>query len=194
MKKKTTATLTAAGIFTALVVLAQLVSGLIRIGSLTVTFALLPIIVGAALYGRKMGAWLGFVLALVILLDGGTAPFYAINWYLTVILVVAKTTVAGYVAGLIYPLLAKKNEILAAVVTGTLVPVINTGIFLVFCLVAFRSLIPSEASGFRLIADAILLYCGGNFLVEVLVNLTLSTVVIRVVRVVRRSRRIVGEK
>lgn len=55
-------------IFTALVIVLQLVATFVKIGSFPVTLTLVPIVVGAALYGPRAGAWLGFVFGAVVLI------------------------------------------------------------------------------------------------------------------------------
>ena len=55
-------------IFTALVIVLQLVATFVKIGTFPVTLTLVPIVVGAALYGPKAGAWLGFVFGVVVLI------------------------------------------------------------------------------------------------------------------------------
>ena len=53
-------------IFTALVVVLQVVATFVRIGAFPVTLTLVPIVVGAAIYGTKAGAWLGGVFGAVV--------------------------------------------------------------------------------------------------------------------------------
>ena len=53
-------------IFTALVVVLQLVATFVKIGAFPVTLTLVPIVVGAAIYGTKAGAWLGAVFGAVV--------------------------------------------------------------------------------------------------------------------------------
>ena len=48
-------------LFTAIVVVLQLISSMIRFGPFSITLALVPIVVGAAMYGIAGGAWLGLV-------------------------------------------------------------------------------------------------------------------------------------
>ncbi len=47
------------GIFTAIVVVLQLLGSFIRFGTFSISLVLIPIVVGAALYGIGAGAWLG---------------------------------------------------------------------------------------------------------------------------------------
>ena len=69
MKKVNTRTLAGLGLMTAIVIVLQLVGGAIRFGTFSISLVLLPIVVGAALYGRGAGAWLGFVFGAAVILS-----------------------------------------------------------------------------------------------------------------------------
>ena len=71
--------ITFGGILTALVILLQYFSNYIYFGPFSITLALIPILIGAILFGPFMGAWLGFVFGLVVLLSGQAAPFMLIS-------------------------------------------------------------------------------------------------------------------
>jgi hypothetical protein len=64
-----------AGILTAIVIVLQVLSGVIRFGTFQPALALIPIIVGAATCGAYVSAWLGFVFGVVVLLNGDAALF-----------------------------------------------------------------------------------------------------------------------
>ena len=55
------------GLLTAIVIVLQALAISIRFGVFNITLVLVPIIVGAALYGYKAGAWLGGVFGVVVL-------------------------------------------------------------------------------------------------------------------------------
>ncbi len=60
------------GLLTAIVVVLQSLAVGIKFGPFSVTFVLIPIVVGAALYGWIAGAWLGFIFgAIVLFTDAG---------------------------------------------------------------------------------------------------------------------------
>ena len=90
MKKTNTQKLVVGAILSALILVLQLVAGYIRIGPASITLTLAPIIVGGALYGKRMGAFLGLVFAIAVLVEPGTAGFYAVNWWATIIIVPLK--------------------------------------------------------------------------------------------------------
>ena len=63
------------GLLTALVVVLQLLGSFIKFGTVSISLVLIPIVVGAALYGVGAGAWLGGVFAVVVLCQPDTALF-----------------------------------------------------------------------------------------------------------------------
>ena len=81
--------LTTMGLLTAIVVVLQAMAIAIRFGVFNITLVLVPIVVGAALYGWKAGAWLGFVFGVVVLFTDAGA-FLAINIPGTIITVLLK--------------------------------------------------------------------------------------------------------
>ena len=54
-------------LLTGIVVVLQLLGSFIRFGPFSVSLVLMPIVIGAALYGVAAGAWLGFVFGFTVL-------------------------------------------------------------------------------------------------------------------------------
>ena len=69
--------LTSLAILAALVVVLQTVASGIRIGPVPISLTLVPIVVGAILFGPGAGAGLGFVFGLVCLIAGVTGDLVA---------------------------------------------------------------------------------------------------------------------
>lgn len=187
MKEKTKV-LVGTGILTAVVVVLQaLVSG-IRFGPFSITFVLIPIVVGAALYGFKSGAWLGFVFGAVVLATDAGA-FLAVSVPGTVITCILKGVLAGLAAGLVYKLLEEKNRYAAVIAAALVCPVVNTGIFLLGCSVFFMDTISEWAAGAGFEsagAYMILGMVGLNFVVETVVNIVLSSVIVRILNIIKK--------
>lgn len=180
-----TKTIVGLGVLTAIVVVLQAMAIGIRFGVFNITLVLVPIVVGAALYGYKAGAWLGFVFGVVVLFTDAGA-FLAINIPGTIITCILKGAVAGAVAGVVYNMLYKKNLYLAVLAAAVLAPILNTGIFLIGCRLFFFDTIRAwgEAAGFASAgAYMIMGLVGMNFIVEMLVNLVLSTVIVRLIHI-----------
>lgn len=184
MKKVNTKTLAGLGLMTAIVIVLQLVGGAIRFGTFSISLVLLPIVVGAALYGAGAGAWLGFVFGAAVLFSGDAAAFLAVNAPGAVILCLAKGTLAGLCAGLVYKLAEKKSKILGTALAAVTAPVVNTGIFILGCWAFFLDTVKgwAAAAGVENVGMYMLVgFVGINFVIELAVNVLLCPVVVRVV-------------
>jgi len=190
-----TKTLVGVGLLTAIVVVLQLLAAALPVFPFTITLSLVPMLVGAALYGEWAGAWLGFVFGFVVLLTNAQA-FLAVNVPGTIVTCLLKGIAAGLVAGIIYKLLKKVNETVAVVVAAIVEPIVNTGLFLVGCLLFFYGTIEgwAEALGYAS-AGKFLIFgmVGVNFLIELGVNIVLSTVIVRIIAIGRKSGAAVAE-
>lgn len=182
--KKQTQKLVLAAIMTALVIVLQLLGQFIKLGPFSVSLVLVPIVVGAAMCDFKIGAWLGFVFGVVVLLSGDAAAFLAVDVWGTVVTVLVKGTLCGLCAGLCYRLLQKKNRYLAVIVSAIICPIVNTGVFLLGCRLFFMSTITEwgMALGFKNVAEYMFIgLAGGNFIFELIVNIILAPVILRVI-------------
>ena len=191
--KNTILTLTYGGILTALVIVLQLLGNFIRFGAFQVSLVLVPIVLGAALCGKMMGAWLGLVFGAVVLLNGDAALFYAFNVPGTIITVLAKGILCGLVTGLVYQWISKRNSTAANVTAAVVCPLVNTGVFTLGCYTFFLKSLPDIASTIGAVfenttAFVFLGLIGANFLFELGVNVILSPSVVRLIKVVKKSR------
>ena len=186
-----TAALVTLALLTAIVAVLQGLSLGIRFGMFSITLTLVPIIVGASLYGWKAGAWLGAVFGAVVLLTDAGA-FLAVNIPGTIVTVLAKGIAAGAAAGLIYTLIAKKNSTAAVIAAAVVSPIVNTGIFLLGCRIFFWDFIGQIAigEGFES-AGAYIIFgmVGINFLIELGVNLVLSSAIVTIVNLAKKKRK-----
>lgn len=198
-KKLSTRTLTGMALMTAIVVILQFLGAFVRFGPFSISLVLIPIVVGAALYGPLAGAWFGFVFGMVVLLSGDAGAFLVVNPLGTVLTVLLKGALAGYCAGLVYQLLSrsgkklslgkdKEGVDLAVIAAAVVCPVVNTGIFLLGCLLFFMPTIRgwAEAMGFESVGKYMIFgLVGGNFLFELLFNIVLSPIIVRLIRIGR---------
>ncbi len=177
------------GVLTAIVAILQALAISIRFGMFNITLVLIPIIVGAALYGWWAGAWLGFVFGMIVLFtDAGV--FLAINTPGTVITVLAKGILAGVAAGFVFKALSKKENLIGVLCAGIVAPVVNTGIFLLGCRLFFYDTIKEWAVGAgyqNAFPYMIFGLVGVNFVVELVINLVLSTVIVQIIDIALRS-------
>lgn len=183
-------TIVGLGLLTAIVAVLQIFASQIKFGPFSITLCLAPIIVGAALYGWKAGAWLGFVFGLVVLLTGDAALFMTINAPGTIATVLLKGALSGAAGGLVYRLLEKKSSTAAVIVSGVVTPVVNTAIFLLGCVLFFLDACKEWGAGLgydNVFGYLILGMVGTNFLVELGVNLVLSSAIVRIIQVGRKK-------
>lgn len=177
------------GLLTAIVVVLQTLAIGIRFGVFNITLVLVPIVVGAALYGWKAGAWLGAVFGVVVLLTDAGA-FLAINVPGTIVTCVLKGALAGAAAGLVYEAFSKINTWLAVISAAVVAPVVNTGVFLLGCTVFFLDTIKAwgEGAGFDNVFVYMMVgFVGINFLVEMAINLVLSSAIVKLVELGRKN-------
>lgn len=189
--KMKTKTLVLGAVLTALVVILQLMGGFIRFGIFSVSLVLVPIVIGAAMCGVKIGAWLGFVFGAVVLISGDAAPFMAIDVFGTILTVLVKGTACGIAASLVYKLFEKHNRYLAVMAAAIVCPIVNTGIFLLGCSVFFLDAVTEWgiAEGYNnVVAYMFLMLAGGNFLFEMLSNLILSPVAVRILNIEKKQK------
>ena len=185
MHTKTTS-MVGMGLFTAIVVVLQFIGGGIKFGMFSISLVMIPIVVGAALYGWKAGAWLGFAFGAAVLLSGDAAAFLVINPLATVLVVLVKGIACGLFAGLLYSLIEKVNKTLAVFSAAVICPVVNTGIFLLGCQFFFLETVSAwgAALGFEnAVAYMFLGLAGGNFLIELGVNIILAPVIVGLIRI-----------
>ena len=177
--------LTGLALFTALVVILQLLGSFVRFGPFSISLVAMPIVIGAALYGAGAGLWLGFVFGVVVLISGDAAAFLAVHVPGTILVVLLKGALCGGAAGAVYTILGKLNKTVGAVAAAVICPVVNTGVFLLGCLLFFLNTIAAwgQAAGFGNVFEYMLFgLVGANFLVETAVNLVLAPVVVRLLK------------
>ena len=182
----------------ALVVVLQAALGSIMIGAVQLNFTLIPIVLGAILYGPAVGGILGFACGLVVLIQVmmGGSPFYAIIWtntpLITTLTCLVKTTVAGVVAGWLFRILSKKYTLIGVFVASATVPILNTGLFILGCLcmndsiVLFQNMLP-DFIGMNPFIFILVVLVTFNFFVELTINLVLSPMLYRVIGIVDKK-------
>ena len=170
--KTNTYKLTGLGILTAIIVVLQVFTTFVHFGPFSITLALIPIVVGAAMYGKGAGAYLGAVFSVVVVImcitggDVGGAMVWAANPIMCIIMCMLKGTVAGFLAGLMYELLQEKNKLLGVILAALISPIANTGIFIIGMLLFFKDTLAAWAGGSDLLTYIIMGLTGINFLIE----------------------------
>ena len=171
-------------ILTALVIILQFLGSFIHFGPFSISLVLIPIVIGAATCDYTIGAWLGLVFGIVVLISGDAAAFLTIDVVGTFVTVLLKGTLCGLAAGLVYKLLEKHNRYIAVVAAAIVCPLVNTGIFLLGCNVFFLGEITAWGleAGFENVAGYMFLgLVGANFLFELGANIILSPIIVRII-------------
>lgn len=180
-------TIVGMGLLTAIVVVLQLVSMALRFGMFSITLTLVPIVVGAALYNWKAGAWLGLVFGGAVLITGDAAAFLQINAIGTIITVLVKGAMAGLVAGLVYHLVSKKNQIAGVIAAAIAAPLVNTGIFLLGSAVFFLDTITMWAGDTNVFVYMLVGLVGFNFFIELGINILLNPTILQIIRIGKKK-------
>ena len=185
----------------ALVVVLQLISAIIPPigGTVSITLTLVPVVVGAILFGKRGGLILGFTFGLIVMincitaLDFGGNILWSINPLLTAIICLIKGIAAGFVPALIYKLAIGKNEnpsasrkYVSSLLAAISAPIVNTGLFVCGMLFFFMDTLKTWAGDSNLVTYVFLGLAGLNFLVEFLINIILTPAITRIVDVVKR--------
>ena len=155
-------------LFTAIVVVLQLLGSFIKVGPFAVSLVLIPIVVGAAVYGVSAGAWLGFVFGVVVTIavvtgaDQGGYIMFSARPVMTVLVCLIKGT-----AGVI--------------VAAAAAPIVNTGLFVLAMVLFYQPQLQAWAGGTAVAAYIVTTLVGVNFLLELGVNLVLSPTITRLI-------------
>lgn len=185
--------ITGLAVLLALVIVLQAALGSIQIGGVQLNFSLIPIVLGAILYGAVAGGILGFANGVIVLIQviiGGGNPFYQIIWTMTpvwaALTCLVKTTAAGFLAGWLFKLVSKKNVLAGVFTASAVVPVVNTTLFILGCLCmnesinAFQTAYPAFA-GMNMFVFILVGLVTFNFFIELAINLVVSPSLYRVI-------------
>lgn len=143
----------------------------LQIGIFKITIALIPIVIGAILFGPFAGAFLGFVMGVVVLLTD-SAFFFQINPFATVLICLLKSALAGLIAGYVYKLI--RNKKVSCTIASILTPIINSGVFGILVLIFFYPTLVELAAGENAFIYLITGMIGINFVIEFIVNAVLT--------------------
>ena len=189
-KRITTQQIVGTGLLLALEIIFQIMGNYLQFGPVNINVSLVAIVLAAVLYGPLSGAILGFFNGLLALFSPSTLLlFMPVSPVGTVVACLLKCTIAGLVAGFIFKIFKNKNQIVGLIICGLLVPIINTGIFSICCLLFFRPVLASYAGSDsfpNMLAFLIVGFIGWNFIFEIITTTLFSTLLGAVV--LKRSK------
>ncbi len=195
-RKKNIERLTFTALLTALVAVLSMLGGFIKFGVTSINLTLVPVITGAALLGPGVGAWLGAVSGAVFFLTGDAAVWIGWSAVGTVITVMVKGIAAGFCSGAVYRLMRrltarlKGGDIASTFVSAIVCPVVNTGLFVLGCLVFFRNTpLFAGVDGTSVTVGGFLIFTmvGVNFLAELAANVILAPAVCTLLRELEKN-------
>ncbi len=170
----TTKMIATTGILVGIEIVLQIIGNYINPGFANINLSLLPIAIGAVLYGPVVGGFLGLVCGVMVIISPSTMQiFMPISPVGTIVTCLLKTTLAGVIAGLVVKLFKPEKKMIGVILASILVPVINTGLFSIFALLFFKPLLEGMVSsspevyaniGVALIVGMI----GINFILEII--------------------------
>ena len=125
--EKTTPCIAGGGHLAAIAAVLQFVGSAIRLGPFSVSLVLIPIVLGAALYGWGMGCWLGLVFGAVVLLSGDAGLFLAADPGGAIVTALCKGIACGAAAGLCCRWLHPWYPRLSILLSALAAPLVNAG-------------------------------------------------------------------
>lgn len=191
--KKRTLKLVQIALLIATVVVLQIISGSIPpIGGLiSITLTLIPIVMGAVLYGPWVGLLLGAVFGIIVaILDPTAHALFALNPLLSVTLCIGKGALAGLTAGAIALPFKKNNRLYWATVAAAITaPTINTLTFLVGMRMFFYPTLQSWVKpGYNLISYLLIFIVCCNYVPELIINVAFSPASSRIIHLVNKGK------
>ena len=179
----------------ALVIVMQLLGGMIPpVGGFSISLVLIPIVLGAAIYGPGVGALLGATFGVIVFIncvngaDVGGAMVFQANPVLCFLVVMGKGILAGLAAGFIYRLLRRVNKFVAMLCAAIVCPVVNTGVFILCMLTFFKDVLSAWAGGGDLLAYILSGLVLMNFVPELVINVVFSPAGQLITRVVKNNK------
>ena len=182
--------------FAAVVVVLQMFVS-IPVGMFTITLTLVPVMLGATLFGPASGAILGGVFGVVVaiqVITGAAGPASTTMLLqapvVTVVLCILKGVAAGWVSGLVYQAVMKINKPqLAVILSAVVCPIVNTGIFCLGLTVFYNNLLNEWAIAGEFANALTFIFLGLiglNFVIEFATNVLLIPVALRMIKIVKR--------
>lgn len=179
-------TLVSLALLSALVIVLQYFATFITILGENPALVLVPITIGAILFGPLAGAYLGFIFGFVVLVSGQAASYYSITIVGTIITVIFKGTLAGLFGGLVFNAIKKKNIFVAIIVACIVVPLTNSVVYRVGLVTFFIEKFKNDASaeGVSAFVYFFLSMSSINFVLELGLNIVLAPAISRICEII----------
>lgn len=155
-------------IFTALIIVLQILSTYINFGGFPITLTLVPIIVAGAVLGPAIGSLMGLVFGVMVSImviigaDHSGAMMFASKPLITILTCIIKGIASGFAGAFVYKII--NNTKISIIASAIITPVINTAILYISLMLFFDSTFTALVAAFMSI----------NFVIELLINVLLS--------------------
>ena len=157
------------------------------VSTATVTLVLPLVVIGAVLCGPIVGAWLTVIPAIISFSEASLFMAYSLGG--TVATLILKGILAGFAAGMVYKLLARKRQKMAVALAAAVAPIVNSGVFLLGCYIfLWPELVELAAENSVGIGMLLFGLVGMNFIVEFILNLALTPAVLRIVKIGEKKK------
>ncbi len=167
-------------ILLAIVIVLQCIGAVFKVGQFQLSFVLIPITIGAILLGPKTGFFLGFAFGLIVIITGDAAFFMSYNGFWTVVIVLLKGSVAGYLSGVVYNVLKNKSKTVGAIAASFTTTIVNTAIFALGTSLFLMDAVTDAAGSENSVKFLFLSMIGINFLIEVAITVVLAPTINRI--------------
>ena len=188
MKNNSVKKITGVAILIAIEIVLQTIGNFLSMTGVAINLALIPIALGAIMYGPLAGAILGFVNGLVVLYGATTMPFWSYSVVGTLVTCLSKCTIAGAVSGFLYMLISKKNKLVGSIVASLIIPVLNTTMFVVLYVTIFNGMykesVPADMTLLKLLFTT---FIAINFILEFTITTVLSPTIYRIIKIVKKD-------
>ena len=181
MKNGKIARMAGIALLMAMIVVMQFIGGMIPpVGGFSISLVLIPIVLGAAIFGPQAGAILGGTFGVIVIIncitgaDPGGAMVFQANPILCILVVLAKGILAGFAAGAVYQAVKGFNSYLAMVLAAIVCPVVNTGTFVVCMYLFFIDVLSAWAGGGDILGYILTGLILANFVPELIINVVFS--------------------
>lgn len=195
MKSKKIHSMVGVALLIAVMIVLQFIGTIlpIKIGPVSISLVLIPIVIGAAVYGPGAGAVLGTAFGIIANIfcingmDGGGQMVFQASPALCILVVMTKGILCGFAAGWMYRLISKKNGFLAMLCAAIVCPVVNTGVFLLGMRLFFMDVLRVWANGNDVAGYVLTGLILVNFLPELVLNVLVSPASQRIIQIVKKK-------
>ena len=195
MKNKKVESMVGVALLIAVMLVLQFIAAAfpIKIGPVSLSLVLIPIVLGAAAFGPAAGSVLGGAFGVMTYIfcvngmDGGGHMVFQASPILCLLVVMAKGILCGLCAGIAYKLLHKANGYVAMLCAAIVCPVVNTGVFLLGMRLFFMDVLKFWAGGSDVAGYVLSGLIVINFLPELAINIVFSPAGQRILHAVNKT-------